>query len=138
MRQLRGGGENQEDEEMKTPVSKSMRTMRSSSFSSAPSMSLPSRMSKVESDPSTKRRQLGIRRFFSPGSGSDDGAVLATDEDIGYTEPAMSKRPTVKESIRQLMVRSGELEAVWLNEKAIGDIANKVKEKGEDLGCQTL
>ena len=86
---------------MKTPVSKSMRTMRSSSFSSAPSMSLPSRMSKVESDPSTKRRQLGIRRFFSPGSGSDDGAVLATDEDIGYTEPAMSKRPTVKESIRQ-------------------------------------
>ena len=31
MRQLRGGGENQEDEEMKTPASKNMKTMRSGS-----------------------------------------------------------------------------------------------------------
>ena len=130
---MRGDGENQDDEEMKTPASKKMKTMRRSSFSSAPSMSPPSSMSKVESDPSTKRRQLGIRRFFSPGSGSDDGAVVATDEDMGYTEPPMSKRPTVKDTIRNL-VRSGELEGVSLDEEAIGDIANKALQNRGDHG----
>lgn len=33
---------------------------------------------------------MGIKRLLSPGT--DDGAVMATDENIGCTEPAMRKR----------------------------------------------
>lgn len=117
VRQLRGGGEKSEDEGMKTPASKKIKTMRSSSFSSAPSMSPPSSMSKGESDSSAKKKQLGIKRFFSPGS--DGGDV------VDNSEPAMRKRQSVKDTIRQL-IQSGELEGVSLNETSVANIAEKV------------
>ena len=80
-------------------------------------MSPPSSMSKGESDSSAKKKQLGIKRFFSPGS--DGGDV------VDNSEPAMRKRQSVKDTIRQL-IQSGELEGVSLNETSVANIAEKV------------
>ena len=80
-------------------------------------MSPPSSMSKGESDSSAKKKQLGIKRFFSPGS--DGGDV------VDNSEPAMRKRQSVNDTIRQL-IQSGELEGVSLNETSVANIAEKV------------